>query len=300
VLGHAQVLARDGRLTGDQRDQIAVILRSGEHLLELIDDVLEMSKIEAGYREVAREPFDLRAAASDLARSFRSRAETAGLSFHFARDPRVPDRALGDERKLRQILASLIGNAVKFTRQGSVTVRMTVAAGAGESERLVTLVTDTGPGIAEDDLARLFHPFAQATVGLEARGGTGLGLALSRDLARLMGGDVTVQSRRGAGSTFRVDLPLTRAAEPPGDEAVPPSAPDAKQATPGERVRAEDVAALPGEVRADLRAALRIADHERLVALSRGLGPEHAAVAGALDRLLQDFAYDEIDALLVE
>jgi PAS domain S-box-containing protein len=217
ILGYTQLLQRDPRLEGKQLEHLASLSRGGEHLLQLINDVLEMSKIEAGHREVARGNVDLHALVDDLERMFRLRADGAGLSFEIVRDVEAPRYLMGDEGKLRQVLVNLLGNAMKFTQRGGVAMRLLVQRvrrGQGGEERLVAEIRDTGPGITAEELGRLFQPFAQAQVGLDARGGTGLGLALSREFARLMGGDITVESTPGAGSLFRLDLPLERS-DPP-------------------------------------------------------------------------------------
>jgi two-component system, sensor histidine kinase and response regulator len=208
ILGYTQLLQRDPKMTPSQRQSVEVISRSGEHLLSLINDVLEMSKIEAGHRRVTRAEVDLTALLDDLERMFRLRAEAKRLTFEILRAPDLPHVVLVDEGKLRQMLVNLLGNAVKFTERGGVTARVVVdRREAGEATLLVT-IEDTGPGIGPEEVLGLFRPFAQARVGILAQGGTGLGLALSREFARLMGGDITVQSRPGVGSVFRLEIPV--------------------------------------------------------------------------------------------
>src|SRR6185437_11529030 len=141
-------------------------------------------------------------------------AEAKRLALEMNRSPGVPRYIMTDETKLRQMLVNLIGNAIKFTEKGGIVVRLLVRPEGAIEQRLVIEVEDTGPGISEHELKDLFRPFAQTRVGIEARGGTGLGLALSREFARLMGGDVTVESRVGKGSVFRVDIPLELAPPP--------------------------------------------------------------------------------------
>jgi signal transduction histidine kinase len=205
ILGYAQLLQRDDRLTGEQRDMLGVIQRSGDHLLSLINDVLEMSKIEAGHRHLVKGNVDLRALLDDVERMFRLRCEAAVLSFTVQRAHDVPRYVVGDEGKLRQVLVNLLGNAVKFTKQGGVTVHVSLALGG--QDRLVVRIADTGPGIGPDDYEEIFRPFVQARAGVR-EGGTGLGLSLSREFARLMGGDITVESRVGQGSVFTFEIPF--------------------------------------------------------------------------------------------
>jgi|HubBroStandDraft_6_1064221.scaffolds.fasta_scaffold60329_1 signal transduction histidine kinase/DNA-binding response OmpR family regulator len=214
ILGYAQLMQRDVTLGPEQREHLDVIGRSGDHLLDMINDVLEMSKIEAGHRELHRSPVDLQPLIGDLERMFRLRAGEKGLAFAIGRAPDVPRCIVSDEGKLRQVLVNLLGNAVKFTERGGVSARLSVGRRDG-GDRLLVEIEDSGPGITADEMRGLFQPFAQARAGVEAQGGTGLGLALSRELARLMGGDVTVESRVGEGSVFRFEMPI--------EVALPPS-----------------------------------------------------------------------------
>jgi CheY-like chemotaxis protein len=223
ILGYAQLLSRSSAL--DERHQafVDVIARSGDHLLELINDVLDMAKIEAGVRHVHMGEVDLQPLLADLDGMFRLRCRAKTVAFSVERGPEVPRYVITDERKLRQILVNLVGNAVKFTERGRVVVRVRVqkAGTDGEGERLVFDVDDTGPGISEEELSGLFKPFAQGKVGLHARGGTGLGLALSRELARLMAGDVTADSEVGKGSVFHLEVPLHLGSPPSARDDAP-------------------------------------------------------------------------------
>src|SRR5258706_15283243 len=178
----------------EEREGLRIIRKFGEHLLSFINDVLSLSKIEAGCVTLLREPFDLETLVHDVENVLRFRAEEKHLQLTctIAGAPRA---VLGDESKLRQILINLVGNAVKFTERGSVTLRASWA-----SERAAFDVEDTGPGIAIEEQSRLFEPFVQTESGHRTKEGTGLGLALSRDLARLMDGDIMVESTPGAGS----------------------------------------------------------------------------------------------------
>jgi PAS domain S-box-containing protein len=207
ILGFTQLLLRDPLLTAGQRQYLETIGRSSEHLQALIDDVLEMSKIEAGRVSVQLSAFDLRGLVADLTGMFRLRTEAKRLRFEVELDDGIPDSVVTDERKLRQILINLLGNAIKFTEQGTIVWRLRVVPTETLASRLLVDVDDSGPGIATADRERIFNPFEQAAAGARA-GGTGLGLAISRQFARLLGGDVTVTSEVGRGSCFHVEISL--------------------------------------------------------------------------------------------
>jgi PAS domain S-box-containing protein len=224
ILGHAQLLMRDAGLGPAQRQHVEIIHRSGDHLLDLVNDVLEMSKIEAGHLKLSSGDVDLVALVDDVARMFRLRAEAELLSFTIERAPEVPRHIVGDAGKLRQVLVNLLGNAMKFTREGGIILRLR-APPAPAGPTLVVEIEDTGPGISPAELAELFKPFSQARAGIQARGGTGLGLALCREFAHVMGGDVTVESRVGHGSVFRLAIPLQRGAGPATELPAPRSGP---------------------------------------------------------------------------
>ena len=201
ILGYAQLLLRDSDLSTVQREKVNVILSSGEHLLTLINDVLDMSKIEAGRAELVPEPFDLHELLRNVNHMCIGLARTRGLSLTFETAKTLPRTVVADPGKVRQVLINLLSNAVKFTPEGGIQVRASARSPAGGRYLVEIVVTDTGSGIEASDLGRIFETFEQTRVGAEA-GGTGLGLAIGRRLARLMGGDLTVQSTRGAGSAF--------------------------------------------------------------------------------------------------
>jgi len=217
ILGFAQILEHDPSLTPRQIAQVHSINRSGEYLLDLINDILDMSKIEAGTREVDRIVFGLHDLLDDLQTMFQSRAKAKGLRLIVERDDNVPYYVLGDAGKLRQVLVNLMGNAVKFTQRGGAAVRVRAepaAARPGPDERgwrLVFEVEDSGPGIPAAELDRIFAAFAQGEAGIAA-GGTGLGLAISVKVVEMMGGKLAVESEVDRGSCFRFDV-LLEAAE---------------------------------------------------------------------------------------
>lgn len=215
ILGFARILEQDPSLTALQTEQVQTISRSSRHLLHLINDVLDISKIEAGRLTLDLSDFDLHDLVADIAMMFRSRAEAKDLQVVVEQQETLPRYVTSDEGKLRQILVNLTGNAVKFTRTGSVTLRI-MAENAPEKQKETPLlflrvaVADTGPGIAEQDLERIFDPFDQSDEGKQT-GGTGLGLAISRRLVEMMGGELTVESTVGKGSVFQFHVPVTLA-----------------------------------------------------------------------------------------
>jgi CheY-like chemotaxis protein/HPt (histidine-containing phosphotransfer) domain-containing protein len=213
-------------LTPQQRLHVQIFRQSGQALHALINDLLDLSKIESGRLELLAEPFDLGACLEQLCHLMRPRAEDKGLSLHLRCAPGLPTRVVGDRLRLEQMLTNLLANAIKFTSRGEVTLR--VSPEAEPARELRFEVIDTGIGIAPNKLERIFEPFAQADGHVaQAFGGTGLGLAITRNLASLMGGSVQVQSAPGRGSTFTLVLPLAAApadASPAVDRALPAAA----------------------------------------------------------------------------
>jgi len=207
ILGFTQVLERDPFLTPQQAEHVRTISRSGTHLLHLINDILDMSRIEAGRVFVRTAPFGLHDLLDDLTLMFKSRAHAKGLQLLEERDPSVPRSVTSDEGKLRQIFINLLGNAVKFTQEGGIAVRVRAEDCPDQPGflRLVAEVEDSGPGISPEDLEHIFDAFGQAEAGVKA-GGTGLGLAISRRFVEMMGGTLGVVSVPGKGSCFRFDV----------------------------------------------------------------------------------------------
>ncbi|NJD05557.1 MAG: response regulator [Methylococcaceae bacterium] len=231
ILGFSELMQDDPDTPQSQQASLSIINRSGAHLLSLVDDVLDVAKIEAGHIQLNLAPFDVTALLHDVCDLMRGRAEAKGLRLQLAPMPPLPRQILGDVAKLRQVLTNLVGNAIKFTEQGSVTLRCRIDPKQAPL-RLVIEVTDTGIGIAAEDRSSIFDAFIQ--VG-KAGGhqGTGLGLAISRQFVQLMGGTLTVESATGRGSTFRIELP----AQPAVEEfaaAVPPEPGTVQGLEPGQ------------------------------------------------------------------
>lgn len=211
ILGYSQMLGADPTLPERARERLQIVGSSGRHLLRLINEVLDLSKIEAGRLEVNVAPFDLPALLASIAAAHEPRAAAKGLAFRRSDPAGLPANATGDSAKLRQVLENLLGNAIKFTACGEVRL-LALPIGAG---RVRFEVSDTGPGIAAADLARIFQPFTQLpNGGAPVEGGTGLGLAIAQRLVALLGGRLEVASVVGQGSRFWFELRLAGAGAP--------------------------------------------------------------------------------------
>ncbi len=211
ILGFSQIMGRDPELTPGQMESLSTIARSGEHLQELINDVLEISKIEAGHVMLHETEFDLHQMFDTLASMFRLRASDKGLSLQFEIAPKVPQYLLADDRRLRQVMINLLSNAIKFTAKGDILVRIDYCDGEAEEARLDIAVEDSGPGIAPEEIEALFEPFSQTRSGRSAQEGTGLGLPISQKFVQLMGGKINVSSNENQGSVFSFNIPVTEA-----------------------------------------------------------------------------------------
>ncbi len=210
ILGFSQLMARDGSLSPENKDFLATINRSGEHLLGLINDVLEMSKIEAGRVVLQENIFDLHQMVLSLREMFTVRAQSKHIQIEATIAPSVPRYIEADEGKLRQVLLNLLSNAIKFTMMGGV--YLAVACELQDPCSLHFSVRDTGEGIAPEELANLFQPFMQTSTGAKSREGTGLGLTISRKFVSLMGGSIAVSSEVGQGSCFEFKIRFKSAA----------------------------------------------------------------------------------------
>ncbi|WP_017715993.1 PAS domain S-box protein [Kamptonema formosum] len=254
ILGFTQVMRGDGALCAEHRQNLEIINRAGSHLLELINDILEMSKIEAGITVLNERNFDLIVLLDSLKDILELKAQSKGLALSFDLAPDLPQFVRTDEGKLRQILLNLLGNAIKFTEKGGITLRVRVghsAPGAApnnqspipnpqfpsqnpQSEiqnpkskiqnpksKITFEVSDSGPGIDPEEFDKLFEPFGQTETGRKSQQGTGLGLPISRKFARMMGGDISVRSAVGVGSTFTFDIQI-KEIEATEVQAIPP------------------------------------------------------------------------------
>ncbi len=213
ILGYSQLMQRDTSLLPEQREYLNTVNRSGKHLLALINEVLEISKIEARQVTLDVATFDLHALLYDLKTVFSARTNAEGLQFEIIGIEQVPRYIVTDENKLRQILINLLVNAIKFTPEGGITVRVAVRDETPDEMRLVIEVRDTGVGIAEGEVDKVFKYFEQTASGRESKSGAGLGLAISQDYVHMMGGHIGVTSQVGQGSTFRFEIGIKKGPE---------------------------------------------------------------------------------------
>jgi signal transduction histidine kinase/DNA-binding NarL/FixJ family response regulator/HPt (histidine-containing phosphotransfer) domain-containing protein len=205
ILGFAENLLQPAMTDAERRTSVKTIVRNGEHLLEIINGILDLSKIEAGRLEIERMRVSTVQLAADVISIMRVRADAKNLPLNLRFDGPVPETILCDPTRLRQILLNLVGNAIKFTTTGGVELVVDLVDGAGKMPHLRFRIIDTGIGLTREQAAKLFQPFTQADGSTTRKfGGTGLGLAISRHLARLLGGDVTLESVPGQGSVFSV------------------------------------------------------------------------------------------------
>ena len=221
ILGFSQVMARNSSITPEQKEYIEIINRSGEHLLELINDVLSMSKIEAGQITLNESRFNFYNLLNSLKEMLQLKAHSKGLKLIFEFDYDLPQYIQTDEAKLRQVLINFLGNAIKFTQQGTVTLRVRSLGdnhvAGDEKSQLYFEIADTGPGISDSEIPTLFKPFVQTETGRKSMQGTGLGLPISQQFVRIMGGDIAVESLLGKGTTFtfNVQVNLVTASDEP-------------------------------------------------------------------------------------
>lgn len=237
ILGFAQIMARDATVTATQLQQLSIISRSGEHLLDLINDVLSMAKIEAGRTTLSPANFDLYHLLDSLQEMLQVKAQVKGLVLVVERSPQVPQYIQTDESKLRQVLINLLGNAIKFTEMGHVRLRAQKSPSPADTAVVIDddpsnsllprewidfEIEDTGPGITVTELEHLFDPFFQAAKTQKSHQGTGLGLAISQEFVNLMGGEITVRQTSPRGSTFGFTIQVIPVA-PVAVQSKPPT-----------------------------------------------------------------------------
>jgi signal transduction histidine kinase len=201
ILGYAQLMGEDASIPAHRKQAVRVIQRGGEHLLSLIEGTLDMARIESGKLTLAVKPMQFANGMHEIASLFELQAAAKGLAFRFEVVGTLPEWVRADEKRVRQIIINLLGNAIKFTQQGSVAFRLRYAREMAQVE-----VHDTGPGMHSDELAHIFNPFARAASVAVGATGSGLGLTIAKMLTDLMGGELTASSQPGEGSNFRVRL----------------------------------------------------------------------------------------------
>jgi PAS domain S-box-containing protein len=226
VIGMTELLL-DTKLTDEQREYASQVWRSGEQMLAIVNDILDLSKIEGGHLELEIADFDPHHTIGDVCAGAMAQARAKGLALSLELDDLVPHCCRGDGRRLGQVLLNLLSNAIKFTADGSIDVRVDATPAPDRRSRVRVEVTDSGIGMAPDTLERMFEPFTQADVSTTRHyGGSGLGLAIAREILDMMGGVIGARSEAGQGSSFwfEVELPVPDAAEAPSAPPLPPGA----------------------------------------------------------------------------
>ena len=298
ILGFSQLLQLDTVITPQQKQYLETINRSGEHLLSVINDILEMSKIEAGRGTLNPASFDLHLLLDDLEWMFKLRTRAKNIELSVEWDGAVPRLIVTDEGKLRQVLINLLGNAVKFTDRGGIQVRLRVRGESPSPLALEVEVEDTGPGISEEEMGQLFRPFQQTAVGTKTGGGTGLGLAISQQFVRLMGGDISVRSQVGKGSVFCFTIPLQEEKTEPAREKesrlvkhahAGKGAPVASRRRASDELIPESLARLPGDLAERIREAAINGDFDGILDLIPQLEAGHPELARGLKGLAERF-----------
>jgi CheY-like chemotaxis protein len=210
ILGFSRLLTRDSGINEAHQERLDVINRSGEHLLGMVNDILSLAKIEAGRVELKQEMFDVTQTVQEVGQMMKSRAEGKGLRFTLELDPALPPYLQGDAGKLRQVLINLLGNAVKFTETGDVWLRARSQPMTDDPDMVMLQleVQDSGQGIPQDRLDEIFESFVRFDHAQHVEEGTGLGLAISKKLLDMMNGEITIESKPGQGSLFKIKIPL--------------------------------------------------------------------------------------------
>ena len=293
VIGFSRLMAASPNMQDDEKRNLAIIHRSGNHLLTLINEILELSKGEAGRLQTQTTVVALAPLLQEVMDMLGMRAEQQGLTLHLD-CANLPAAVLLDATRLRQVLLNLMSNAVKFAGSGTVTLRVRGERRDDALWRLSFAVSDTGIGIAEEDQQRIFEPFVQAD-SAGPKDGTGLGLAISREFVQLMKGELTVESRPGQGATFGFSIPAL-AAEAPVQAAVPLPVAPAAEALPA--LQAKDLLLLSGEERAALLVALRELNLARVAQLLAALPAAAAPLLAPLQAMLDQHQYRQLCDLL--
>ena len=298
ILGNTQLLQREMDLPEKAKNKITTINQSGEHLLTILNEILDLAKVESGQMEVHLEKFGLNRLLDDLNHLFHPSAQAKQLSLTLKTDDHLPEFIQGDQQKIRQVLNNLLSNAVKFTQTGGVKLTVSAQPDGANKWRLIFAVADTGPGIPPEELEHLFENFRQGEAGRQARTGTGLGLALCWKYAALLQGRIGVQSELGKGSTFQFEVPvgiasdtplfsaknLTEASRPPVDAS----------ALHKNNISAKLLAALPPAWGKELREALLNADADKITGLLKAIEPHDPETAKCLLTLASEFDYENI------
>ena len=298
ILGFTQIALQDTNLKPQLRENLSIVKRSGEHLLTLINDVLEMSKIEAGSLSVNLQPFDLYLLLDNLAKMFQLRSQQKNIKLTFNLPADLPQYIKTDPVKLNQILINLLENGIKFTEQGGVTLNVKLIWET-PAPKIAFAILDTGRGILPSELESIFVPFIQANQS--QREGTGLGLSICQQFVRLLGGEISVSSRFGKGSLFKFQIPITvekNLLTPPLEQQINNSN-FSTQKKPilssfSQKLNLPDLACIPTEWIERLRYGAIAVDCDLIALLIAQISSSKQDFAQELSIMLKDFKYDEI------
>lgn len=288
ILGFTRLMAKDPEATATQRESLRIINRSGEYLLEMINEILDLAKIESGRMQLEPVPIDLTELLLDISDMIKNRAEAKGLSFRLEIEPAMTRYVSVDSGKLRQILINLLGNAVKFTDQGNITFRATSRPLPEESGRclLGVEVADTGRGIEPSMQQRIFEPFVQDGMSIAGQQGTGLGLTITRNFIQMMGGTIDLQSSPGIGSVFRLQMPLRTV--------------EADEVTCHEKEERMVIGLAPGEASRKILVAEDNEDNRKLLSgLLAGVGFDVLEAENGLDAV-EKFEHQHPDMIMMD
>jgi PAS domain S-box-containing protein len=318
ILGFAQLMNNSSYLPLKHQENLNIIARSGEHLLNLINQVLDLSKIEAGRMTLNEAKLDLYRLLNDLKNMFQLKTNNKGLHLLFERTVEVPQYVRTDEVKLRQVLINLLSNAIKFTKVGSVSLKVkskskqqTInnidAQAASRSVQQTTItfeIEDTGVGIVSDELDSIFKAFVQVKADRKFQEGTGLGLTIARSFVQLMGGDISVNSQVGKGTVFKFDItvstvePIDINSQQPTSRTVAPEPNQQNRLSSADVLTPAALAALPPDLVANLHQAILALDIERIETCVTQIQELNAPVAGAIAVLAKGFKYKQLLAFM--
>ena len=319
ILGFAQILSKDPAFSPKQQQRLNFINRSGEHLLSLINNILEMSKSEAGQTPLNENYVDLYASLQDMREMFSLKIQNMGLQFIVDPDPNLPQHIYVDEGKLRHVLINLLDNAVKFTNTGDITLSAKVDQDENTHQHYLKLaVEDTGPGIPPEELDQLFTPFEQTTTGRKIQQGAGLGLSITDKFIKLMGGEIAASSTVGVGSCFHVSIPIRLTereafpAEQNRDKVIGLTPNQIDNRIPANRLQkvifheaqktsanlSADLQEMPAQWLTELRQAASRLRGKQVIQLIEEMPPEKGAIATRLQTLAENYQFDEIIRLL--
>ncbi len=297
ILGFSELMSRDANLAPEQQEKLATIGRSGEYLLSLINDLLELSKIEAGKATLNNENTDLHRVLSDMEAMFSLRAGEKGLALEFKRAAAVPRFIQVDRIKLKQILINLLGNAVKFTHQGRITLEVTMQSAAGENPAdlrhvLGFEIRDTGIGIPAAEQQKVFDAFYQTPAGAYDHQGTGLGLSISQRFVRMLGGELKLESVEGQGSRFFFHIPVEIIDQASMQSVLPGTKPPAE--IRGDEGIRSALADLPPDVNMDLKTAVAAVDFDKTIRIIERIGLLNGPLAEAIRMLVNAYRFDTL------